>query len=165
MLEQASESVLRPLSRLDPELQIATWELVKVLEERPSGRTISQTVGMNRLATEEGWQEREHVTSETQSRGGGGTAPISSRRNGTPGSQNGDGRNGRGTSHQPRMSGLLQGLVRWAAKVEAWNAEAIVAADDEICLERHMRAARTLNQFCVALITACNERRSQRRAQ
>jgi hypothetical protein len=61
------------------------------------------------------------------------------------------------------MSNLLAALVRWANRVATWDAEAIIAGDDEIRLERHLNAARTINRFCTDLIVCCNERKNPRR--
>jgi hypothetical protein len=147
VLEETNESALRPLTRLDPELQTAVWQVIKAIEERPTGKTIADTVATIRAAIDEGWRTREQ-------------APITSQT--APRRQSGDRRNAHRVSHQPRMSDLLAGLVKWSNRVANWNAEAIIVADDEICLERHLRAARVLNEFCVSIMVACNERKTQR---
>jgi hypothetical protein len=152
LLAETNEHTLRPLSHLSPELQTATWTLVRCLEERPSGKTVEETVSVIKEAIASGWQEREERPS--------GTMPSATLDASVSG-QNGNRRHGHGTSPQPRMSDLLAGLVRWSHRVAEWDPEAIVAGDDEICLARHMQAARTLNTFCVGLITACNERRQR----
>lgn len=71
MLAETNESALRPLSRLDPELQQAAWELVKRIEERPSGVTIADTVGTIRAAIEAGWKAREEPPSKNEPPGVG----------------------------------------------------------------------------------------------
>jgi hypothetical protein len=154
VLEDTHESALRPLSRLAPELQQAAWELVKRIEERPSGVTIAETVATIRGAIEAGWQARESSEPAAQTTEG---ASVHGR--------NGDRRNGaiHGASRQPRMSDLLAALCRWARRVAEWDPEAIVAGDDSICMERHLNAARTINKFCTSIIVACNERKNPHR--
>jgi hypothetical protein len=46
LLAETNEHTLRPLSRLEPELQTVTWELIRHIEERPSGTTVEQ-VGLD----------------------------------------------------------------------------------------------------------------------
>jgi hypothetical protein len=49
---EVNEHALRPLSRLEPELQAAAWELIRQIEQRPSGTTIQEVVSTIRNAIE-----------------------------------------------------------------------------------------------------------------
>jgi hypothetical protein len=129
-LSETSESALRPLSRLAPELQIVTWELIKHLEERPVGATIQQVVSTIRGAIESGWEAR--------------SAPSK-------------GRNA-ATHRTHRQSDQLGALCRWVNRVTSWDPQMIAAADDELRLKAHLKAARQLRAFCEALIQTLEER-------
>jgi hypothetical protein len=140
MLAETNESTLRPLSRLEPELQVVTWELIRHLEERPTGTTIQQVVSTIRSAIESGWQAKNDATRGTGSANG---------RNGT-------------TPHRThhRQSDQLGTLCRWVNRINTWDPEAIAAADDELRLKRHLKAARQLRTFCEAFIAALEDRLS-----
>jgi hypothetical protein len=58
LLEAANESTLRSLSRLEPELQVEVWSLIKEIEERPSGKTVAETVSVIRTEIQSGWEAR-----------------------------------------------------------------------------------------------------------
>jgi hypothetical protein len=66
LIEGVNEPSLRPLSKLSPELQTVTWELIRHIEERPASRTISEVVATIRSAIDLGWQDREPAASETR---------------------------------------------------------------------------------------------------
>jgi hypothetical protein len=143
ILAEVNEHTLRPLSRLEPELQTVTWELIRHIEERPSGTTIEQVVSTIRGAIEGGWQHCE-ITQEASS------APTSANgRNGTTPDR---------THH--RQSDQLGTLCRWVNRINTWDPEAIAAADDELRLKRHLKAARQLRTFCEAFIAAIETRLS-----
>jgi hypothetical protein len=153
VLSQINEHGLRPLSRLEPELQTASWELIRAIEERPRGTTIEEVVATIRNAIADGWHERaerqttpSEVTRETRSASSraSSTAPAE-HRNGT-------------TSHQTRQSDQLGNLCRWAGRITNWDPEAIALADDELCVKRQLKAARQLRTFCDGLIQALETR-------
>jgi hypothetical protein len=126
LLAQTSEHTLRPLSRLEPDLQVVTWELIRHLEERPSGTTVEQVVSTIRNAIRSGWQERSAPT------------PI-------------NGKNGATHHRTTRQSDQLATLSRWVNRVTSWDPVMIAQADDELTLKRHLKAARRLRRFCEAI--------------
>jgi hypothetical protein len=130
-----AEHTLRPLSRLEPELQVVTWELIRHLEERPSGTTVEQVVTTIREAIATGWQEREAPREPSKGR------------NGTSLNR---------THH--RASDQLGAFFRSVNKMTSWDPVMIAAADDEPTLRRHLKAARALQAFCSAFIQALEER-------
>jgi hypothetical protein len=137
LLSETNESTLRPLSRLEPELQVAAWELIRRIKAEPDAAVIKEVVETIKSAVATGWEERE-ATQET-----------------TPG------RNGRShhrTLH--RQSDGLGTLCRWVNRVNTWDPIAIAAADDELTLRRHLKAARALRTFCEAFIKALETRLS-----
>jgi hypothetical protein len=158
VLSQINEHGLRPLSRLEPELQAATWELIRQIEERPRGTTIEEVVTTIRNAISDGWQERERRQSAES------TNPeptsLSSPSTGvftTSHSTNGTTKDRRLAT---RQSDQLGNLCRWAGRITSWDPEAIAMADDELCLKRRLKAARQLRTFCEALITTIEARLS-----
>jgi hypothetical protein len=119
------------LSRLEPQLQTAAWELIRHIQARPSGTTVQQVVSTIREAISTGWQEREkQVASER--------APS--------GSKN--------ATTQYRQSDQLGTLCRWVNRITSWDPIAVALADDELRLKRHLKAARELKTFCEAFICA-----------
>jgi hypothetical protein len=58
LLVDTGEHGLRPLTRLSEELQTATWELIRHIDEHPNGQTVEETVGAIKEAIANGWQER-----------------------------------------------------------------------------------------------------------
>jgi hypothetical protein len=108
VLAETTEHMLRALSRLEPELQTVTWELIRHIEERPSGTTIEQVVSTIRGAIQSGWEEREgRVASEPGSKAKEETAP-SAGRNGTT-----------QPSRTHRASDDLGNFCRWSHRVES----------------------------------------------
>jgi hypothetical protein len=49
----------RPLTRLEPSLQVATWELIRALSKEPDASIIQEIVDWLRDAIATGWQERQ----------------------------------------------------------------------------------------------------------
>ena len=149
LLAQTNEHTLRPLNRLAPELQTATWELIRRIEQRPAGTTIETVVGAIKEAISCGWEERATAATDTNSRE---PAPIC--------------RNGSTTRSETtrtrripeRRSDQLGNFCRWANRVNTWDAEAIALADDELCLKRHLKTARQLRTFCETLIQVIEAR-------
>jgi hypothetical protein len=146
LLEETNEHTLRPLSRLDPELQTVTWELIRHIEERPRGTTIQQVVNTIRNAIESGWQERERQAAENEA----------DQQEASPAR----GRNGTTPHRSQRQSDELGVMCRWVNKVTTWDPEAIAMADDELTLKRHLKAARALQTFCETFIQALEHRLS-----
>jgi hypothetical protein len=146
LLEETSKCAFRSLATLEPPLQSAVWELVKSIEERPSGRTIEEVVETIRGAIQDGWQARGDATQES--------VPVPS------GSRNGTSlHRAHGCAHH-RQSDLLAGLSRWVNRVTTWDPTAIAQADDELRLKAHLRAARQLQAFCAEFIQALESRLS-----
>jgi hypothetical protein len=144
LLEETSKCAFRSLATLEPPLQSAVWELVKSIEERPSGRTIEEVVETIRGAIKDGWQARDGATQES--------VPV------TSGSRNGTSpHRAHGCAHH-RASNQLAALGRWINRVNSWDPEAIALADDELRLKAHLKAARTLRTFCDAFIEALENR-------
>jgi hypothetical protein len=146
VLTDTPESALRPLGRLEPELQVVSWELIRTIQERPTGYTIQEVVTTIREAIEAGWQTRE----QAQAAEPGETTTTAQSRNGT-----------RKTPHhapQRRDSDALGNLCRWAGRIAAMDPEVIVAGDDERVLRRHLKAARQVLTFCEALIRGIETR-------
>jgi hypothetical protein len=154
--ENLNEHALRPLTRLEPELQTATWELIRQIRRQPDASIIQEVVDLLKDAIATGWQERQR-----QQEG----APVGSIEvpdpNSTPSLS--PGRNGikRATRiGAVRQSDQLGSLCRWANKINSWDPEAIAAADDELALKRRLKAARQLRAFCETLIDAIEDRLS-----
>jgi hypothetical protein len=63
LLANSNEHMLRPISQLEPELQVATWELIRHIEERPSGTTIQETVIAIKDAIAAGWDSEQKANS------------------------------------------------------------------------------------------------------
>jgi hypothetical protein len=161
LLARADEHGLRPLSRLEPELQAAAWELVKRIEERPRGTTIEEVVSTIRNAISDGWQER----TERQSAKSTNQEPTSAEPTSAESPSAGifaTSRSTNGTTKDRRLatrqSDQLGNLCRWAGRITSWDPEAIAMADDELCLKRRLKAARQLRTFCEALIRALEVR-------
>jgi hypothetical protein len=149
ILTDTPESALRPLGRLEPELQVVSWELIRTIQERPTGTTIQEVVARIRTAIEAGWQAREQARPAEPS---GETTTTAQGRNGT-----------RKTPHhapQRRDSDALGNLCRWAGRISTMDPEVIVAGDDESTLRRHLKAARQLKTFCESLICGIETRLS-----
>jgi hypothetical protein len=151
LLAESNEHALRPLAQLEPELQVATWELIRHIEERPDGTTIQETVTAIRDAIAIGWQAHTETPLEADK-----VEPpepshdASVDRNGsTPSSH---------SRTSPRAGGPLGTFSRWANKLTSWDPAAIAAADDELCMKRHLKAARQLRMFCDAFIQAIEAR-------
>jgi hypothetical protein len=147
LLARTNEHTLRPLSRLAPELQSATWELIRKIEEHPLGTTTQTVVEAIKEAIASAWEEREQ-------------APNSAIASALALSLSaGKGRKHPGLS--ARRSDELGNFCRWTNRVNTWDPEAIVLADDELCLERRLKAARQLQTFCEALIRVIEARLSR----
>jgi hypothetical protein len=152
ILSQINEHGLRPLSRLEPELQTATWELIRQIEERPRGTTIEEVVDTIRNAITTGWQEREgNQLGNGIGREPGSVSPSIGRNGNAPSSA-------RPRTLSGRQSDQLGNLCRWAGRITNWDPEAIALADDELCVKRQLKAARQLRTFCEALIRALETR-------
>jgi hypothetical protein len=128
LLAETSESAIRPLSRLEPELQVVVWSLIKEIEERPSGKTVQEVVTTIRGAIEARVAGKERCNERA--------APANGKY----------GTNG----HRHRQSDVLGTLCRWSNRINSWDPEAIAAADDELALKRHLKAARVLRTFSEA---------------
>jgi hypothetical protein len=149
LLAETNEHTLRPLSRLEPELQTAAWEWIRHVEKRPSGTTVQEVVGAIRGAIEAGWRERGNpVASEPESKAKEETASSAGRSGTTQ------------PSRTHRASDTLGNFCRWSHRVESWDPEAIVLGDDEVCLKRRLQATLALKTFCETLIAAIEERLS-----
>jgi hypothetical protein len=59
LCENLNEHALRPLTRLAPELQTATWELIRALQKEPDASIIQEVVDSIKDAIATGWQERQ----------------------------------------------------------------------------------------------------------
>jgi hypothetical protein len=151
LLAASNEHAIRPLAQLEPELQVATWELIRHIEERPNGTTIQETVTAIRDAIATGWQERTEKPLEAEKvETPEPSHDASVDRNGsTPSSH---------SRTSPRTGGPLGTFSRWANKLTSWDPAAIAAADDELCMKRHLKAARQLRMFCDAFIQAIEAR-------
>jgi hypothetical protein len=68
LLTSTSEHTLRPLTRLEPDLQVATWELIRQIKPQPDGTTIQEVVDSIKNAIATGWQERAERQLEEDSR-------------------------------------------------------------------------------------------------
>jgi hypothetical protein len=55
LLSKANEHMLRPLTRLEPELQTATWELIRALSKEPDASIIQEVVDWLKDAVATGW--------------------------------------------------------------------------------------------------------------
>jgi hypothetical protein len=162
VLSQVNEHGLRPLSRLRPDLQAATWELIRQIEQRPRGTTIEEVVSTIRNAISDGWQERERQSAKSTNQ-----EPTSTESSSAESSSAGVFATSRSTSHNgttkdqrlaARQSDQLGNLCRWANRITNWDPAAIAMADDELCLKRRLKAARQLRTFCEALIRALEAR-------
>ena len=71
LLSKANEHMLRRLTRLEPSLQVATWELIRALSKEPDASIIQEVVDWLKDAIATGWQERQR-----QLQGGGSTLKI-----------------------------------------------------------------------------------------
>ena len=142
---------MRPLTRLEPELQTATWELIRALKKEPDANIIQEVVDWLKDAIATGWQERESALQGAKSQESHST-PDSSTARGTGKS--------RARRTLRRRSDELGSLCRWATRISTWDAEAIALADDELCLKRRLKAARQLRTFCETLIQAIEGRLS-----
>jgi hypothetical protein len=153
LLTSTSEHTLRPLTRLEPDLQVATWELIRRIKPQPDGTTIQEVVDLIKDAIVTGWQER----TERQLEDGraGNPEPCHA----PPADRNGNA-SSRPRTLPVRQSDQLGNLCRWAGRITSWDPEAIAMADDELCLKRRLKAARQLRTFCEALIRALEARLS-----
>jgi hypothetical protein len=149
LLAQTNEHALRPLSRLAPELQTATWELIRRIEQRPAGTTIEAVVASIKEAIADGWEERAVTATDTNSREpnpvchGGSTAQTGVTRT---------------RRILERRSDQLGNFCRWANRINTWDPEAIALADDDLCLKRRLKTARQLRTFCETLIQVIEAR-------
>jgi hypothetical protein len=132
LLEAANESTLRPLSRIEPELQVAAWELVRRIKAEPDAAVIKEVVTTIRSAIETGWRDREQSSSANGKHGTNG--------------------------QRQRQSDALGNLCRWSNRITSWDPAAIAQADDELRLKRHLKAAHALRTFCDAFIQALETR-------
>jgi hypothetical protein len=148
LLTSTSEHTLRPLTRLEPDLQVATWELIRQIKPQPDGTTIQEVVDSIKNAIATGWQER----AERQLEEDVGVGSL------TPCHDSAAERNGNASSRprtlRVRQSDQLGNLCRWAGRITNWDPEAIALGDDKYTLERHLKSARQLRTFCEALIAA-----------
>ena len=141
LLSEANEHMLRPLNRLEPELQTVTWELIRRIEERPTGITIQTVVDRIKGAILDGWEERDNPGQIN------GSAPRA--------------KTGRSRRLPERPSDRLASFCRWAAQVHLWDPESIAATDDALCAQRHLKVTRQLRTFCDSFITALEIRLSR----
>ncbi len=155
LLAGANEHTLRPLSRLEPELQTAVWELIRRIEERPAGTTIEALVGAIKNAITDGWEERAAAAAVTDTNN---RAPDPVRRDGSTLLDE----TTRSRHFLQRQSNELGNFSRWANRVNTWDPKAIALADDELCLKRHLKTVRQLRIFCETLIQALETRLSAR---
>jgi hypothetical protein len=154
LLADTGEHGLRPLSRLEPELQTAAWQLVRQIEERPRGTTIEEVVDTIRNAISDGWRER----AERPSAANQEPVSLSPVTSAAPASANHNGTTKDRRLAAARQSDQLGNLCRWAGRITNWDPEAIALADDELCVKRQLKAARQLRTFCEALIRALETR-------
>ena len=115
-----------------------TWELIRHIEERPSGTTVEQVVTTIRSAIAERLGGTRH-------------APRASQR---------QARNNPPPHHTVRATnwalsaagatGSLLGILKRSPQ-----------ADDELTLRRHLKAARQLRTFCEAFISALEDKTRQ----
>jgi hypothetical protein len=137
---------------LEPDLQVATWELIRQIKPQPDGTTIQEVVDSIKNAIATGWQERAEKQLED------GRAESLAPCHDPPPNRNGN------ASSRPRTlqraSDQLGNLCRWANRITNWDPEAIAMADDELCVKRRLKAARQLRTFCEALIRALEARLS-----
>ena len=148
LLSEANEHTLRPLNSLDPQLQTATWELIRRIEERPVGTTIQTVVERIKEAISDGWQERNATDVDSQAS--------------DPGESNGSTARNETTTRSRRIaerkSDQLATFCRWTNTVANWDVEVLALCDDRLCLERHLRSARKLKTFCELFIAALEGR-------
>jgi hypothetical protein len=141
LLAQTNEHTLRPLSRLTPELQTVTWELIRRIEERPAGTTIETVVDRINGAISDGWEQRDNPR---QTNGSTPAAkPHRSRR------------------AAERPSDRLGSFCKWATQVNLWDPECLAQTDDPLCARRHLTACRQVRTFCDCFIAALEIRLSR----
>ena len=129
LLVDTGEHGLRPLTRLSEELQTATWELIRHIEEHPNGKTVEETVGAIKEAIANGWQERAEKQLEVDMVGT--PEPCHDVKAG----RNGNASERPPRTHPARPSGQLGSLCRWAGRLTNWDPEAIALADDDLRLK------------------------------
>jgi len=140
VVQSRPEAFFRPLSRLSPELQIASMELIQKLEPAPDTGLVKEVVGCVRSAIAEG----------CNAPGEESVSPSSGLRQATPSS-----------SHQctpGRDSNQLAALSRWANKLALLDPETVAAGDDDMRAKEHIKAAEALMAFCSRLIVALRSR-------
>jgi hypothetical protein len=124
------EKFYRPLSKLDPELQAMTYELIKRLQVKPDTKLVNHVVSEIRAAIATGWRER-------------------------TGAQTGK----NGSDGRPaRNSDQLAAFSRWANKLSSVDPTAIAAGDDEVRAQQHLVPAKALIAFASRLIIALENR-------
>jgi hypothetical protein len=151
LCENLNEHALRPLTRIEPELQTATWELIRALKKEPDASIIQEVVDSIKEAIQSGWQERQRQLEGGEIPESNSAPPLSPGRNGNSSSR---------PQTLQRQSDQLGALCRWACRINSWDPAAIAAADDELCLKRRLKAARQLKTFCETLIEAIEGRLS-----
>jgi hypothetical protein len=164
VLSGANEHMLRPLGRLEPDLQRTVWQLIRRLEERPAGRTIEAVVSRIEEAISDGWQEQTRAEPPSSDISllpplPAVTTAITKADNLETGSEETNVTNavcGNTRPQQPRtrQSDQLGTFSRWVNKVTGWDPTAIALSDDEVRARGHLKAARALRAFCDSFIHA-----------
>lgn len=134
LLAQTNEHALRPLSRLEPQLQTVVWELIRKIEQRPAGKTVESVVELIKTAIASGWEERDAATpTDTNNQ-----APDPAHR----GELTSQDETTRSRRILERRSTQLHSFCCWANRISIWDPEAISLGDDTACLKRHLKATR-----------------------
>jgi hypothetical protein len=133
VVQSRPEAFFRPLSRLSPELQIASMELIQKLEPAPDTGLVKEVVGCVRSAIAEGCNASGEESSSARASGSHQSAPG-------------------------RDSNQLAALSRWANKLALIDPETVASGDDHIRLKQHLKAAQELMDFCSRLIVALTNR-------
>jgi hypothetical protein len=144
-----NEHLLRPLSRVVPELQSLGWELACRLSDQPDCALITKVVATIREAIESGWKERTAL-SQNCTPGAGTLLLCQAGLSFAPGGPKQSG------AHRilggSRQSDQLGSLWRWAKRVSALDPHQIALSNDEATSRRQLEGAKALASFCQALI-------------
>jgi hypothetical protein len=129
-LSHCQEALMRPLSRLSPELQCQAWRVICAIDPEPSFERVREVVGAIRDAIEAGCEPGAEATS----RNGTGAAAATPATTATR------------STHHPRRYSFLGALSKLSSSLP--DPCVLVTADDEQQARRHLQVACRLGAFC-----------------